>query len=679
MVSLQWIRGYSVNFSKMQKRSIFVMNRLKTLDEHCQNYPVRFDHINGENNPADYVSRETSFNQLSKTNFYSGPRFLREDYDKVHVDTAVTVPNPFTASCEEIPGGDDNVHCHAVGVEEPVGVRQLVSLNRFSSVKKLIRVYALVLEFVYQLKVRVGKIQSSQSNIDFRSAAFARIIEAEQRIHHPDLCAYFDAGSRNLKDVPQMVNQLNLVRENSVIRVKSKFPRTENGYPTLLPKKSLLTEMIIRDCHEKMAHIGTYTILRELRPYYYITNCYSMVRRVIRNCVKCLKLNSRCIGNNQNVYRNFRMSPKEVPFAYVFIDYAGPWKIKTDSGNAKVWLLLITCCWSRAGNIKICRSLNVQDFLRAIQLHIYEMGLFHFCSSDLGSQICSGTKIISNFLDDMETKTYLQDHGIQHLEFSNYPKGNSTLGSLIEAMVKQVKLLINKSIGKNVLVYADFEFMVTKVTHLINRRPVAFKDSLRSLPDGEIPTAITPEMLVKGRELVSVNVVPQLQPVDEIDPDWTNREPTDIIRKTYHKLEKVRTNLIQLYHSEFLANLSDQAVAQRDRYKRVNHQSLAVGDVVLLEEKLLKQSCYPMGIVVSIERNSLGEVTAARVRKGLTREVVYRHAPSLILLLRHQKTDKDSEENSTKNESKSVNMRPRRSAAIKCQSQRDELIKQNLV
>ena len=40
-----------------------------------------------------------------------------------------------------------------------------------------------------------------------------------------------------------------------------------------------------------------------------------------------------------------------------------------------------------------------------------------------------------------------------------------------------------------------------------------------------------------------------------------------------------------------------------------------------------------MGRVLDVETNSIGEVTAAHVMKGNTRERVYRHATSLIFLL----------------------------------------------
>ena len=46
-----------------------------------------------------------------------------------------------------------------------------------------------------------------------------------------------------------------------------------------------------------------------------------------------------------------------------------------------------------------------------------------------------------------------------------------------------------------------------------------------------------------------------------------------------------------------------------------------------------KRYHYPMGRVLSVETNSMGEVTSAKILKGDTGETVYRHSTSLILLI----------------------------------------------
>ena len=91
--------------------------------------------------------------------------------------------------------------------------------------------------------------------------------------------------------------------------------------------------------------------------------------------------------------------------------------------------------------------------------------------------------------------------------------------------------------------------------------------------------------------------------------------------------------LTEAYHSEFLANLINQAIDKKDRYRPVKHKFLNIGDIVLLKEESCKQSAYPLGIVKKIDINHLGEVKAAWVLKGKSREIVYRTVDSLILLL----------------------------------------------
>jgi len=126
-------------------------------------------------------------------------------------------------------------------------------------------------------------------------------------------------------------------------------------------------------------------------------------------------------------------------------------------------------------------------------------------------------------------------------------------------------------------------------------------------------------------------VIPELQkPV--ADPDWSVRDD-NFLSSRYSKLCKARAQLIELYADEFLQVLLTQATSLRDGYKPVRHEKLRIGDIVLLTYKNLKQYGYPLGIVREIEENGLGEVTAAKVYKGITKEIVYRHATSLILFI----------------------------------------------
>ncbi|XP_064089863.1 uncharacterized protein LOC135203822 [Macrobrachium nipponense] len=296
----------------------------------------------------------------------------------------------------------------------------------------------------------------------------------------------------------------------------------------------------------------------------------------------------------------------------------------------KVWILCFTCTWSRAINLKVCRDFSVKEYLRAFQLHVFEYGFPQLCVSDPGSQLVAGWYIITSFINDPDTKLYLESNGIEHVKFQQFFKGHSELGSLVESCVKLVKKLIFSAIKTWVLSLPDFEYLVCNVVHLANKRPIAFKESLRETEADSCPEPITPEMLVKGYEIVSLNIIPDLEEVPD-DPEWKmSSSPTEVIKDEYAKLRKVRHNLLEAYQNEFLSTLVAQAVDRKDRYRPVCHQKLGIGDIVLIKEPNTKTINFPLGIVKDIEENDLGETTGAIILKGKTREVIKRHVTTLI-------------------------------------------------
>ena len=496
------------------------------------------------------------------------------------------------------------------------------------------------------------------------------MISTEQRRIYEPVYSFFETKHRCRKNMPEVLTKLNVYRDGAdVLRVKAKFEKSCANL-ILLPKESPLTTLVVRNAHETLGHAGIYPVIKELRTKFWIEKCFSAVSKILKKCVVCRKIHERPIKLNQNDYRQFRTNPPRRPYKSVFLDYIGPFIVNLEGKRTKVWLLAITCLWSRAVNLEICRDASTEEFLRALQLHCYKFGVFSSCVSDLGSQIQAGANILRAFLADYETKRFLGQNGIEEVSFQHYAKGNSALGSLIEVCVKQVKHLIQKSIRKIVLDFFDFHFLIQKVIHLINKRPIAFKDRLRSLPPDQLPACITPELLIRGYESSTINVVPFLQTCEgDSDPDY---DGSDGVRSDFLKLKKVRERLVDAYHEDFLTNLLCQAVDKAERYKPVKHMVLKPGDIVLLADKFLKRYCFPMGRVLSVDTNSMGEVTAAHVLKGDTKEQVYRHVTSLILVLPAEEiVDQPSHstvgiDSSTDSARRSPRRRPLRSAAQKC-------------
>lgn len=673
MVCLHWLQSYSVYFSKLQRLSVFVMNRLRSIDELCRSNPVHFRHIAGNDNPSDNLTRHCSHRLLSRSNYYTGPSFLIENFEAHGSDFLITIPNPTVNAVDEVSNvcvPDLQTEFHAYNLQTLPLVNHFIPLEKYSSFSFMIGVYKRVLVFINNVKLKLKRrniILPCCDNLNMHSLAMYKVISCEQKLIYPEVFKYLGSKNKTVADLPQLVSQLNLFKdEHELLRIRSKFSE-ESLWPILLPRDSLLTCMIVRDVHLRLSHSGVYPVLRELRKQFWITHYFSCVKNVLKKCIVCRKFNSGPIKLNQSAYRDFRVKPSSVPFSNIFVDYIGPFIVKLSGSRQKVWLLIITCLWSRAVNLKICLSANVQDFLRAIQLHIYEYGIFNFCVSDLGSQIQAGANLITTFLSDFETEQFFEISGIQKVKFRHYAKGNSSLGSIVEVCVKQVKHLLFKSIRTIILDFFDFSFIICKTINLINKRPIAFKESLRNLNFEALPIPITPEILMRGYETLAINIVPELQPAP-IDPTYEPGDEVNIrIKDTVTNLCRVRERIVDIYHSEFLATLVTQAVDKKDRYKPVLHKVLAVGDIVLLVDKHTKRYHFPMGRVLDVIINSLGEVTAAHILKGNTRERVFRHVTSLILLISSEGFEVAKHTSNKDNEIvNSSSKRPIRSAAQTC-------------
>ena len=131
----------------------------------------------------------------------------------------------------------------------------------------------------------------------------------------------------------------------------------------------------------------------------------------------------------------------------------------------------------------------------------------------------------------------------------------------------------------------DFEFVVAQAVSHVNKMPIGFKEGLRqdSRLTNTVPEPITPELLLKGYTVPSVNILHPIHDEEIDDPTW-NSNNLQTPKKSLEKLQTVRYNLRDLYHTKFLRNLADQATGVKGRYQKVQHKTLKVNDLASLNQ-----------------------------------------------------------------------------------------------
>ena len=429
MISLNWLSSKVNKFDKIERKGSCINNKLDSIEKLCKSIPVSFHHICGLDNPADKVSRCTSANVLSKSTYLNGPVLPNI------IEPMVILPRSIDSN---------QIYCNSV---DNVAVREpLVLFEKFSSIDKLCRIYHYVNKFIYKIKSRMHAKNVISPIIGNRFIdSKLLLLRQAQELAFPNEISDLKAKCRNRK-VGGLITQLNLFLDsNGLIRVRGKIEsvgRLSNyEYPILLHKDCHITSLIIESLHKKVKHVGIYKVLNLLQKEFWVPCALRTIKKVVNKCIMCKKLNGRTIKINQNSYRNYRIDPIQIPFREIAIDHIGPFNVKIRDENNKYYILIVTCYFTRAVNLLLCKNIDNRSFLLAFQEHIFSYGIPSRIISDNGSPIVSSIGYISELLNNVDVKNFLTEHNIEHLKFEPYPAQASYLGGIVESLVKQVKYI----------------------------------------------------------------------------------------------------------------------------------------------------------------------------------------------------------------------------------------------
>ena len=80
---------------------------------------------------------------------------------------------------------------------------------------------------------------------------------------------------------------------------------------------------------------------------FWIPQHNSGIKKALKGCVHCRRFNNRVDKLNQAPYPDLRSDPPKIHFRAGFIDHMGPLYVDLFGTKMKLWLLCITCRWSR--------------------------------------------------------------------------------------------------------------------------------------------------------------------------------------------------------------------------------------------------------------------------------------------------------------------------------------------
>ena len=122
------------------------------------------------------------------------------------------------------------------------------------------------------------------------------------------------------------------------------------------------------DCHRRVHHYRERATLAELRSKFWVTRGRQCVKRVIKSCLICKKLEGRAYGSPFTVVLPDLRVTESPPFSKVGVDFAGPLYVKGHGGKmAKCYIALFTCCITRAIRLAFVQNLLTSTFVNCLK------------------------------------------------------------------------------------------------------------------------------------------------------------------------------------------------------------------------------------------------------------------------------------------------------------------------
>ena len=193
-----------------------------------------------------------------------------------------------------------------------------------------------------------------------------------------------------------------------ILRVGGRIRRAcieedELKHPVILPRVKL-TELLIKDAHNKSGHSGRGITLNELRSRgYWIIGANSEVRRVLSKCVTCRFLRGVTGEQKMADLPQSRLEPAP-PFTHSAVDCFGPWYVKQGRKEVKRYGTLFTCMGSRAVHIEVVHRMETDSFIQALRRFVCRRGAARSIHSDRGTNFVGAENELERAFEEVIEK-----------------------------------------------------------------------------------------------------------------------------------------------------------------------------------------------------------------------------------------------------------------------------------
>ena len=364
-----------------------------------------------------------------------------------------------------------------------------------------------------------------------------------------------------LVSLKKLKHSLKLFIDNDrILRCNLRINKLSDNYdlthPILLRNDSLFTELIIKSFHQRLNHIGKETVLNNIRNEYWIIQGRKTVKSILQKCIICKYLQGKFVlPPDLPDLPSFRVHCDH-PFENVGIDYAGPLYYIVNSQDktfGKCYILLITCCVTRAVHLELVENFTAPTLILALGRFIARRGVARIIVSDN----------FKTFKSD-SIKKFISSNNI---EWKFILEKAPWWGGFYKRMIGVTKSCLKKVLLRSNLTFIELLTVLCEIENTINSRPLTY------VSEEEFYESITPNKLIYGRELHRRCKLPI--------PEESN---CTILQTNYKHSKQLIEHFHQRFVKEYFASLQERDFYNRKR-KFNNDNILSIGDIVFIKSE----------------------------------------------------------------------------------------------
>jgi hypothetical protein len=573
-IVLQYIRNRSARYHT------FVANRVTEIQDRSDDKD--WHHVPSAENPADDASRGVDPEALRLERWLEGPDFLKQTPDRW----------PRLLHLEEL--SPDNTE---VKREKPVVFTASIAteespldklIEGFSNWTRLLRAIACFLVLADIERGRAPLIRAVLPE-HMKRAEEALIAHLQGRRYGKELKA-LRQNQRTATSSP--LYRLGPRLKGRLIVVGGRLSRAPIAQaarsPVVVPPHEA-TRALIRYVHERTGHSGREYVLAELQQQYYIPGARSIVRKILNDCVVCRKRAAKPCSQLEADLPADRVCPGDPAFSSVGIDYFGPILVRRGRGREKKYGCLFTCLVTRAVHIEVADKLDVDSFLNCLHRFMARRGAPKLIRSDNGTNFVGAERELRREMENWDQERVqgeLTEHRIRWL-FN--PPAASHMGGVWERQIRTVKRVLAGLTREQVLTHEMLVTLLVMAEGIVNNRPLT--------PVSDDPSdleALTPNHLLIHRPSTT--------------PPGLFGEQDLQSRRKWKQVQYLSDLFWRRWTKEYLPLLR-----QRTKWHEPQ-RNVGVGDMVLVLERQLPRSEWPVGRVCAVYEGTDGFVRSAKVR-----------------------------------------------------------------